>query len=751
MRRKLPFVLLFAAFILIGLASWYAYHWFRPSPAVPLGINTNEVSYADSSVPFVDLFRLANPFQENILRLNSTAVEYDADGWPKNLHGGEVGTRFVGEFPAAALPEGDYTVLYDGEGEIRYGNDVKLVRREAGRDIIRLAAGQNGRIDTSLIITQSNPANYLRNIRILPPGGICADDPFRWVADASACPKGMYRDFVTHHADILFHPDYLAFLRDFQVIRFMPMSGITRNPIRHWEQRPKLMAATWGGNYGSRGVPLEIMVELANRLRKDVWFNIPHAADDTYVREFATYVRQHLHPTAKVYLEYSNEVWNTVFDHGEYLRQQGVARGLHVDVEEAGLRYYVQRAQEVFAIWGKAFGGTERLVRVLGSWDMQPDYSRRLLALNHAYRGVDALAIAPYFGVALPELHAAQSVDEVFALLQAADRHRSVPSILQKVREHAAIARAFGVRLLAYEAGQGLVDWDTRRADEHPNPLIFAANRDPRMGELYRQLLEGWFAAGGDLLVLFAAPRPCHWYGCWGLKEHGRQPAAEAPKYQAVLAALPHLPLPVPPPPKPAEVPLPEPVRNSATPLIAWRPAQTGREFVLENPNNLHKLLQGQAWDRQGLSARWQGKWDKDALYLTVQVVDDHVEAGDAVHFLLDADNSRGAQLDGARDFHLSLGHDCALAVAGNGAPLVGGLSALVCQTERTRDGYKLQVRLPWAAFGLQPDIRHKASVNVAVADVDHGTQTALLAWQGRDRHALQQPEQWGGVLFSGR
>ena len=42
------------------------------------------------------------------------------------------------------------------------------------------------------------------------------------------------------------------------------------------------------------GMSVEYMVQLANDLDADPWFNMPHLADDTFVRNFATHVRDHL-------------------------------------------------------------------------------------------------------------------------------------------------------------------------------------------------------------------------------------------------------------------------------------------------------------------------------------------------------------------------------------------------------------------------------------------------------------------------
>ena len=61
------------------------------------------------------------------------------------------------------------------------------------------------------------------------PGGICQNDPFKYVRDASSCKDVKYLDFKTHYASILFNPDYLNFMKDFGVIRFMPIGYYTKS------------------------------------------------------------------------------------------------------------------------------------------------------------------------------------------------------------------------------------------------------------------------------------------------------------------------------------------------------------------------------------------------------------------------------------------------------------------------------------------------------------------------------------------
>ena len=503
-----------------------------------LGINTNEVSESDSSVPFVDLFRAALPFEDARPWLTKGEVKYDAQGWVTELNGGQAGTRFLANLPEKTIPDGEYTVLYDGDGDMTYANDASLITHTMGKDSIRIAAGADHFFNATLLITRTNPQNPLKNIRILPSGGICADDPFKRVTDASACAAGLYRSFVEHYHKILFNPDYLAFMRDFKVIRFMNMSGITQNSLQTWQQRSQLDQSTWGGKEGVRGVPLEIMVELANRLNADPWLVIPHAADDDFVLEYARYVRKNLNSNLKPYVEYSNETWNTLFLQGNYVREQGMQRGLDTNADRAGSRFYAERAVEIFKLWERVYGGHQGIVRVLSGWTVNPQLTELILSHKDAYQHADAFAIGPYFFGGHEEIRTVKSVDAVFNLLTDAQYRYSIPKVLGYIGQQKAIADKYNIHLIAYEGGQGLVDFKTRTDDENPNPFLYAANRDARMAGLYTQFLTGWKDAGGQLFMHYSSPRSYQKYGAWGTKEYITQAIESAPKYRAILAFM---------------------------------------------------------------------------------------------------------------------------------------------------------------------------------------------------------------------
>lgn len=526
-----------ALFVLMTLLSIsHSTQAFTGNRTSPLGINTNETMDMDSSVPFINLFKLALPFEEARPWITKGHIEYDESGWPKRLNGGVAGTRFIGGYPANSIPSTVYNVFYKGEGKIRYGVNARLVRRLPGRDLIEIRPGKDKKISASLTIIESNPNNYIRDISIVMPGGICKGNPFRKVKQKKDCgPNNPFMSFAQHHKDIIFNPDYLNFMKDFRVIRLMNMSGITRNPLGVWEHRPTLSKATWGGKEGVRGAPLEVMVKLANLTGADPWFNLPHRANNEFVQKYAEYVSKNLHPDLKAYIEYSNETWNGVFSQTHHMQNMGKRLGLDAHNIYGGLKYYSKRSVEIFKIWEKAFGNNNRLVRVMGGMTTNLPMSHMILGYQEAFKHVDALAIAPYFHASQAAQKRINSLDEVFALLRSKNNRYSVPRTLAMVEQQNRIAAQYGIDLIAYEGGQHLVAYKTHSNTDHSNEFLIQANKDERMSKLYYEFLEGWRKKGGKLFIAFSAPRHYNWIGSWGIKEHIAQKAADAPKYRALM------------------------------------------------------------------------------------------------------------------------------------------------------------------------------------------------------------------------
>jgi hypothetical protein len=129
--------------------------------------------------------------------------------------------------------------------------------------------------------------------------------------------------------------------------------------------------------------------------------------------------------------------------------------------------------------------------------------------------------------------NAKMSIEEVL------DRcEKSIAGRRESTRKYAEEAKKRGLALLAYEGGQHLVGHGGAENNAELTRLLQAANRHPRMKELYLQDLRGWRESGGRLMCVFSSMGNYSKWGSWGVLENGGQDAASAPKYQALLEFL---------------------------------------------------------------------------------------------------------------------------------------------------------------------------------------------------------------------
>ncbi len=477
----------------------------------PIGTNVNGLSYWNTGLPFLDSFKTSSPWLSgaNNEWNDGRKLDLDARGWVRSLKPGQAANMalFSGTANFSGTLAKRHVVLYEGTGSLQYGELAKLVERGEHRDIIQIESGEG---NAAITLSATDPGDYIRNIRIIP-------------------------EAVKPKPGELFNPLFLKQLEGYHALRFMIwMLGESSEDIaaRRWSRRPLLEDARWT----IKGAPVEAMTALANRTGADPWFTMPHAADDDYVRRFAQMVKQSLDPKLKVYVEYSNEVWNTVYPQTAYAREKGLALGLSKDPGEATLRFYAKRAVEMFSVWEGIFG-KERLVRVLAfQSDIDPAYADEVaLSFGDTRNHVDALAIGPYFGTELAadaagvERLKKMPLDELMRELESS----ALPKAKAQMLAHAAAARKYGLPLIAYEGGQHLWNMSGQEAPE-VSSLFLAANRDPRMGALYSRYLKDWAEAGGGLFMHLLDCGLFKNDGNWGALEYLAQPRADAPKYDAL-------------------------------------------------------------------------------------------------------------------------------------------------------------------------------------------------------------------------
>jgi hypothetical protein len=528
-----------AALVLVGLACQAETTDPSELPSPPdlapaVGTNLAPLSDWSSETTSVDMFKASRVWFSGSEQQweDGESLDLDEHGWVRSLRPGQF-ARTIMASNGAHYPTGKYQVFYDGEGTIEYmfsGTTDRLESDGSGRHVLDVGAETGG---ISLTIIETNPNDYIRNIRVVMAGGACDADTTRWCDDENPCAEGDCSLFEDSYQEQLFYPEFIASSRDYGVLRFMDWMHTNDSTQRTWDDRPRPSDASWSRG----GVPVEIMVELANLTGRDPWFNMPHMADDEYMENFAVYVRDHLAPGRKAYVEYSNEVWNSLFPQASYAAERGLGEGLGPSEFEAQMLFYARRATEMNQIWGRVFSGqSDRLVRVMASQAGNAWVSRILLDSPDATSNTDALAIAPYFGSNLgnPELSSrieSMDLDQLFSELRAV----SVPEAVASVAEHAAVAKARSVELVAYEGGQHLAGVAGAADNEAINRLFDAANRDPRMRELYADYLGGWRKNGGHVFVHFTSCGVPDKFGRWGAREWLQQPRSDAPKLDAIL------------------------------------------------------------------------------------------------------------------------------------------------------------------------------------------------------------------------
>lgn len=484
----------------------------HPSPQreTPLGTNLAGVVDWTTQQPFVDVFKTARPWisqREGAAWGEGGPLALTPEGWVASLEAGQYAETLM-YTSDPAYPAGEYILLYKGEGTLVFNNGgVEILSEAAGRMVVNVTQTSGALF---LQLRATNPADPLRDIRFIMPG------------------------HESTYESAPFNPLFLEKTRPFRALRFMDWMNTNDSPAISAAARPLPSDAT----YMARGVPVEVMVQLANTLQADAWFNMPHQADESYVRELATVVRDQLDPDLKAYIEYSNETWNSQFAQFHYAIEQGQALNLgEGDTFLGSLRFHSQRAVEFFAIWEDVFGGSERLVRVLAAQAANVWTGEQIITWQNAFEHADAIAIAPYFSCddagnpATVDTIAALSVDELLDRQMANVQEGGCA--VQWMRDYAALAGQYGLELVAYEGGQHLVGYGGAENNEALTALFVEANRHPRMGEIYRTYLQAWFDAGGGLFMHFSDIGEPGKFGSWGALEYLTQDSS--PKYEALM------------------------------------------------------------------------------------------------------------------------------------------------------------------------------------------------------------------------
>jgi len=469
-----------------------------------MGLNLASANASNREWVFVDVFKQHSPWSpqktnENGIWNTGQPLALTDDGYPLLAPGQAAGTLMLRD-SQGTHPAGTYTVTWQGTGRIAFGMDARVSNSEDHRVELEVTPSRAG---IYLRIDESARQDPIRDIKVWMPGFENAANPF--------------------------HPTFLERLDGVRVLRFMDWGRTNGSGLIQWQDRTTPGDANQGSG---EGVAIEIMIDLANALDIEPWFNIPHLADDQFIRQHARLALNRLEPGRKVYVEFSNEVWNhgPGFGQGDWALTEAARTGLSVP------EIVAQHSRRVFEIWQQVWGSQAgRIVRVAPAWTANPHYTA---AMCEALGGdFDVLSATAYFSTKGYPLDRQASPEQVLLAAQDAVETRSLPQLARQK----AIADEWSTRLgreiplVLYEGGQHLVATDP----EGPTrATLRQAQTNPLMYQVYQSLFEGLDALDVDLFVGYSYVDAGNKNGTWGHLEYQTQPTSEAPKWQAFQDAM---------------------------------------------------------------------------------------------------------------------------------------------------------------------------------------------------------------------
>jgi len=468
-----------------------------------IGVNLGSFGYFSSELLFNDLAKSANQWKRSSKSsLADVPFDLDENGYIKTLEPNETALSIITDMKwMAENDEMRYVLTYDGEGDIAfaYRKVIKILSQEPGKIVFQFVG--KGRI--GLALSNINPQNYIRNIQILPESSYLEGNKTL----ASKKQTDLW-DGVS-------------------IYRYLNSQKINNSVETSWSERQT--AQTFGVKHG---ISIDDIVTISNQTNTSPWILLPHNADDDYFRQAAKYVKAHLNPDLKVYLELSNETWNWSFKQTVYFNN------LAKETDTHRFYQYGKRANELFAIWSDVFAGNEeRIVNTIGTQYYNPWVTNKILtAYPELQQSVDAVAIGYYIGHHLAKSEKAiyMSDEQMFDKLITDEIERGKGFLLQQKE----IADKFGLDLIAYEAGQHIsASREQRHNTEYTNRLI-ELNRNPRMYDLYLKMYDAWKEVGGKEIVWFSSTAKPSKFGSWGILESMAQDPLSSPKYKAMKEIL---------------------------------------------------------------------------------------------------------------------------------------------------------------------------------------------------------------------
>ncbi len=487
----------------------------------PIGVNISSVSDYSTELIFTDAFKQCRKWISSNADATGpwdTGVDIPLNdkGFPlkipyeDGIHEPQIVKTLMLWEIGDAIPQGMYRLIVSGQGKIN------------------LRFGASGiydcPVDTYVNVTGEVILEVLESDENNPINDI----------------KFIYPEYANSFQTQTFTDEFISFLEDFQVIRFMDFTRTNNSDIVSWSDRT---TPDYYSQAKSGGAAWEYVIELANLTHKDIWINIPHKADDNYIEQLAVLLRNHLNSDCKIYIEYSNEVWNGIFSQHSDCAEFAQDLGYSGEPWERAWKYTAKRSADIFKIFEDVFASNQQFIKIIPAFSANSWITNQLVTFfndpiyNPHQVTANAIAIAPYFGhnVANDIVENNQvntiTIPEIIAQLQS-----SLPESFQQMIDQRTIADNHNLQLICYEGGQHLVATGENVNNTALTEKLIATNHDPGMQSLYCEYFNYWYENIGNVFCHYSSHDTYSKYGSWGIKEDFED--INNPKYLALKSCV---------------------------------------------------------------------------------------------------------------------------------------------------------------------------------------------------------------------
>ena len=502
----------------------------------PLDYNTNHI--------FADVMKTAREFTYPGTEEPLKPSELDEQGWPLRdadclvWHNSDMNGTYRLTFKGRAKVE----MLYESAEDARWLH--QLYNPETGYTTAAFRVKQTDHATFGLRFT--GVSGGIRDIRLMRP-----------------ISPGNDRSY---DEGVVFTEAFRAAVAPFSTIRFMDFTATNWNQQRVWSDRVKPDAASFnrtakGYGWQGRGAAWEYVVMMANELRKDAWICVPFWVDEDYVRRLAQLFRdgnsvvRGLDAERKLYVEFSNEVWNYWENENHDLAVGEVERGdplrlnydrrTREDADDGWLwafRRVGGRTLQISNVFREVFGDDAMMTRIrpILSWQavrtatastpleyIEAVYPKPVS--HYLYGGGGSAYYSPDLDT--PGLTLDRLWDSGCMALD--NFKKSYPENTEKCWQlyNSYLCSAYGIRRIAYEGGPS---FDPEMPGDN-DAVMAAAWTDPRIAAEVIEHQRAWDEWGGDLLVYFTLSRPDY---PWAFARSVYD--LDHPKYQALIELLSH-------------------------------------------------------------------------------------------------------------------------------------------------------------------------------------------------------------------